>query len=183
VIYGISLRAKLYIYIQRCHLDWQEEWQGEIRKDKDLSFLICLTILSDSSPLFWFKLSDWTNQTFRRRQHAPKTSSNNEVAGFPSPWRHVHCQVSLSDEMRRLLLSQMPHFIPQLPALLLSSHSKSQKIAVKCENSVIGNSSLVQLNEQLEMLENCGLDYLNMVKFEKQSTEMNNSNTEQNESG
>lgn len=44
------------------------------------------------------------------------------LLGFLSSW--VNCKAFLSDEVRRLPLSQMLPSLPQLPVWFLSSHSK-----------------------------------------------------------
>ena len=68
------------------------------------------------------------------------------LLAFLSSW--VHCQAFLSDEVRRLPLSQMLPSLPQLPVLFLSSHSKFQEAALLCENSVIKGPSFIWYSQQ-----------------------------------
>lgn len=121
------------------------------------------------------------NQTFRR-QRALNISSSTDAPGCPPPGRRVHGLAEHSCQVRwGFLLAKCLIFFPQPPTLFLSSYNKSQEATIRCENSVMRNSSFMQFSQQLQMLAKCGLLYPIMVKFEKQSIKKINNNVEQNE--
>lgn len=101
-----------------------------------------------SSYLWWCKLSDSMNQTFRR-QRALNTSGSTDAPGCPFPRRQIHGQALLSGAMNFFLAKRLL-FFPQPLTLFFSSHNKSKDAALQCENSVTRDSSFMRFSKQFK---------------------------------